>query len=94
MTTILTTCSVLLGKRKEFKSVFQTLKNLYINEGAKLVGFWWTLGGEANEAVWMFKWETVSSYLQGKKSIQQNNSYPIEELSSILTSYNEKILQE
>jgi hypothetical protein len=94
MVTILTTCSILIDKKEEFISIFQVIKNLYIKEGAKLIGFWWTLGGEANEAVWMFNWKTLNSYQLGKKAVLENSAYPIEEISSIVTSYNEKILEE
>ena len=92
--TILTSCSVLLGKREEFESVFNVIKDLYIKEGAKFIGFWWTLGGDANSCVWMYKWDTFTSYQQGKKGVHGNSAYPLNELSSIVISYNEKILEE
>jgi hypothetical protein len=93
MVTILTTCSILIGKREDFESIFPIIKDLYSKEGAELVGFWWTLGGEANEAVWMFNWETLASYQQGKKAVLENSVYPMDEMSSIVVSYNEKILE-
>jgi hypothetical protein len=94
MVTVLTTCSILLGKRREFEDIFQKIKNLYTREGAELIGFWWTLGGDANEAVWIFKWKTFTSYKEGKKAVTEDSNYPIDEMTTVIVSYNEKILEE
>ena len=80
-------------KREEFESIFQNIKDLYSKEGADLVGFWWTLGRDANEAVWMFNWKTFEAYKQGKEAVRNNSAYPLDDITSIVVSYNEKILE-
>ena len=93
MINVLTTCSVLMGKREEFKKTFNRIKELYEKTGAKHVGFWWTLGGEENEAVWMFEWESLTAYEEGKESVVNNPDYPQEDFNSCVILHTEKILK-
>jgi len=90
---VLSTCTVIMGKREEFGDMVKEITSVYEKHGAKLVGFWWTLGGEANEAVWIYAWENLKDYEKGQEAVWKDKSFPMEKFSSTVITYTDKILK-
>ena len=60
--------------------------------GGKKIGFWWTIGGEGDEASWLFSWKNLNNYQKAMNAVVKEDTYPIETLASIVVSLNDKIL--
>jgi len=90
---VLTTCTTVLGKEREFENTLNEMTAVYEKHGAKPVGFWWTLGGERNEAVWMYAWKDVNAYENGQEKAVTDENYPLEQMASLIITYTDKILK-
>jgi hypothetical protein len=93
MAYVLTTCTVVLGKEREFETTLNEITAIYQKHGAKPIGFWWTLGGERNEAVWLFAWNDVRAYENGQEKAVQDENYPLEQVASLVITSTDKILK-
>jgi hypothetical protein len=93
MAYVLTTCTVVLGKEREFETTLNEITAIYQKHGAKPIGFWWTLGGERNEAVWLFAWNDVRAYENGQEKAVQDENYPLEQVASLVITATDKILK-
>ena len=90
---VLTTCTIVLGKRAEFETTFRRLQEVYEKHGAKLVGFWWTIGGENNEVCWIMSWKDLNSYEKEIDEAMNENDFPIEGLSSTVITQSDRIMK-
>jgi len=90
---VLTTCTVVIGRRLEFENTFKEINSLHQKHGAKLVGFWWTIGGEGNEAVWIFSWKDLKDFEKGKEAVWDDKDFPLEKVASTVIAYTDKILK-
>ncbi len=93
MINVLSTCNVVIGRRTEFEEAFKELIALYDKHGAKLVGFWWTIGGEGNEALWINTWKDIGNYEKGNEEARNDKDYPLERIASTVITYTDKILK-
>jgi len=89
---VMRTCSVAIGKRKEFEDVAKEAMTVYEKHGAKLIGFWWVLGGEGNEAVWIYSWKDLKHFDE-EHNVLEGEDYPIEKFASTVITYTDKILK-
>ena len=85
---VLSTCTVVIGKRAEFESAFKEVKSVFEKHGAKLVGLWWSVGGEGNESIWIHAWKDVNDYARARvwnNHMREIHGYstPIEEFGSL-----------
>ena len=55
-----------MGRKKNFDNMFKEVASVLKKHGATLVGFWWTLGGEGNEAIWITSWKNLDAYDKAK----------------------------
>jgi hypothetical protein len=81
-----------MGKKKNMINAFHDLRDLYEKRGGKNLGFWWTIGGEGDEASWLFSWRNLNNYQKAMEEVPKENTYPIEEIASIAISLTDKIL--
>ncbi len=93
MAYVLTTCTIVMGKEKEFETTLNEITSIYEKVGAKPVGFWWTFGGERNEAVWMYAWKDVKAYENGQENAFKDENYPLEQFASLVIASTDKILK-
>jgi len=92
MINVLSTCIVIIGKKSDFENAFKEVVAVHEKHGAKLVGFWWTLGSEGNEAVWIFSWKNLEAFEKGREAVWQDREFPTDKFASTAISYTEKIL--
>jgi hypothetical protein len=90
---VLSTCNVIMGKNKEFEETFSELKQTLAKHGGKLVGSWWSFGGEENEAVWLFSWKDLKEFEKGYTASLKDTRFPMEKFASTVISYSNKILK-
>ena len=90
---VLTTCTTVLGKEREFENTLNEMTAVYEKHGAKPVGFWWTLGGERNEAVWLYAWKDLKAYENGQENVVTDENYPLEQMASLIITSTDKILK-
>ena len=89
---ILTSCTVVLGKEKDFEKTLIELMDIYKKNGATPIGFWWTIG-ERNEAIWITSWKDIGSFEKGQTSVLEDENYPIDKVSSMVIAQTDKILK-
>ena len=89
---VLSTCTVSMGKEREFETTVQEMTAVYEKHGAKLVGLWWTLGGERNEVVWLFSWNDLKAYKQGRDAVWKDENFPIDKVASLVITFSDKLL--
>ena len=89
---VYTSCTVVMGSNPQIETAFQDLLELYEKKGGKNLGFWWTVGGECDEASWLFFWRNLNNYKKTMELVRKDKKYPIEELASLVISLNDKIL--
>lgn len=90
---ILSTCVVTMGRKKNFDNMFKEVASVLKKHGATLVGFWWTLGGEGNEAVWITSWKNLEAYGKGQEALWKDKDFPTDKFASTVISYTDKILK-
>lgn len=90
---VLSTCTVVMGRRKEFENMVKEVTSVYEKHGAKLIGSWWTLGGEGNETVWIYAWKDLKDFEKGQEAVQKDKNFPIEKVASTIITYSDKILK-
>ena len=67
--------------------------SLYEKHGGKLVGFWWSLGGEKNEALWLSAWKDTKDWEKGEEETWSDKNFPMEKVSSTIITYSDRILK-
>jgi hypothetical protein len=82
-----------MGKRDEFANMFKQVTAAYEKNGAKLVGFWWTLAGEGNEAVCINAWKNLENFEKGNEAAWKDKSFPLEKVASTVITTTDKILK-
>jgi hypothetical protein len=90
---VLSSCTVVMGKKKEFESAFREISSIYERHGAKLIGLWWTIGGEANEAVWIHSWKDLKDFERGQEEVWEDKDFPMEKVASTMVTYTDRILK-
>ena len=90
---VLTTCAVVIGMNQEFENAFREINLLYQKQGAKLIGFWWSLIGEGNEAVWIYSWDDLKDFEKGKERVWKDKDFPLEKIATTVITYNDKVLK-
>lgn len=90
---VLSTCVVAMGKKEDFENMFKEVANVNEKHGAKLIGFWWTIGGEGNEAVWLSSWKNFEAFEKGQDSAWKDREFPRDKIASSAISYTDKMLK-
>ena len=89
---VLTTCHVAFGKNSEFEETMEEIKVIKEKNGAKLVGFWWSLAGEGNEAFWIYSWKNIQDYVKKRESVWKDKDFPSDKVASMVLTFSDKIL--
>ncbi len=90
---VLTACTVAIGRTNDFENTMREVLPIYEKHGGKIVGFWWAIGGDKNEAVWMHTWKSLEDYEKGVEETWNDKDFPIEKIANTIITHTEKILK-